>query len=281
MSAAGAWRPRILLADDEPLLRAELRESLQALWPQADIVGEAADGIEAVRMAQQLEPDVAFLDIRMPGLSGLEVARTFGLRTHVVFVTAHDEHALAAFDEGALDYVLKPTTPARLARSIERVRQRLGTPPPDLARLLRSLGGALGGHADDTRDAGTSSARVAPGIVEGGRSGRRAAPSWLQASVGNAIHFIDLADVIYFCSEHKYTRVVTDSTEAHIRTPLRELAESLGDDAFWQIHRGFMVAVKRIAAVTRDGDGAMWLSLRQHDARLPVSQRYQHRFKGM
>lgn len=244
--------PRILIADDEPLLRAELRESLLALWPQAQIVGEAADGVEAVRMAQQLEPDVAFLDIRMPGLSGLEVARTFGLRTHVVFVTAHDEHALAAFDEGALDYVLKPTDPVRLARSIARVRERLGTPPPDLARLLRSLG-----------------------------TPRPAAPAWLQASVGNAIHFIDLTDVVYFCSEHKYTRVVTDSTVAHIRMPLRELAGSLDDGSFWQIHRGYVVAVKRIAAVARDGDGAMWLSLRGHDTRLPVSQRYQHRFKGM
>lgn len=244
-------RPRILIADDEPMLRAELRESLLALWPEAEVVGEAADGIEAVRMAQQLEPSVAFLDIRMPGLTGLEVARTFGSRTHVVFVTAHDEHALAAFDEGALDYVLKPTDPVRLARSIGRVRERLGTPPPDLARLMRTL------------------------------SSKAPAPSWLQASVGNAIHFIDLADVIYFCSEHKYTRVVTDSTEAHIRTPLKELAEALDEANFWQIHRGYMVAVKRIAAVARDADGAMWLSLRQHDARLPVSQRFQTRFKGM
>ena len=178
----------------------------------------------------------------------------------MVFVTAHDEHALAAFDEGALDYVLKPTSPARLARSIERVRQRLGTPPPDLARLLRSLGSGA------SPDAAAS---------------KPAAPAWLQASVGNTIHFIDLADVLYFCSEHKYTRVVTDHLEAHLRTPLRELAEALDAGAFWQIHRGYMVAVKRIAAVARDGDGAMWLSLRQHDARLPVSQRYQHRFKGM
>lgn len=241
---------RILIADDEPLLRAELRESLAELWPDADIVGEAADGIEALRMAQQLEPDVAFLDIRMPGLSGLEVARTFGSRTHVVFVTAHQEHALAAFDEGALDYVLKPSDPVRLARSIERVRARLGTPPPDLARLARSM---------------------SPKPV----------PSWLQASVGNTIQFIDLADVVYFCSEQKYTRVVTDRTVAHIRTPIKELAEALEEGGFWQIHRGYLVAVKRIAAVTREQDGAMWITLRSHDARLPVSQRFQHRFKGM
>jgi DNA-binding LytR/AlgR family response regulator len=246
----GMTAVRILIADDEPLLRAELRESLALLWPEADIVGEASDGIEALRMAQQLEPDVAFLDIRMPGLSGLEVARTFGSRTHVVFVTAHQEHALAAFDEGALDYVLKPTDPVRLARSVERVRARMGTPPPDLARLARTMN-------------------------------PKGAPSWLQASVGNTILFIDLADVVYFCSEQKYTRVVTDKTIAHIRTPLKELAEALEEGGFWQIHRGYLVAVKRIAAVTRDADGAAWVTLREHDARLPVSQRFQHRFKGM
>jgi DNA-binding LytR/AlgR family response regulator len=241
---------RILIADDEPLLRAELRESLELLWPEADIVGEASDGIEALRMARQFEPDVAFLDIRMPGLSGLDVARTFGSRTHVVFVTAHQEHALAAFDEGALDYVLKPTDPVRLARSVERVRARLGTPPPDLARLARTMGA-------------------------------KPAPSWLQASVGNIIQFIDLADVVYFCSEQKYTRVVTADMSAHIRTPIKELAEALDDGAFWQIHRGYMVAVKRIASVMRDADGATWVTLRGNDTRLPVSQRFQHRFKGM
>lgn len=246
----GTMGARILIADDEPLLRAELRESLALLWPEADIVGEAGDGIEALRMGRQLEPDVAFLDIRMPGLSGLEVARTFGSRTHVVFVTAHQEHALAAFDEGALDYVLKPADPVRLARSVERVRARLGTPPPDLARLVRAMG-------------------------------PKPAPSWLQASVGNSILFIDLADVVYFCSEQKYTRVVTDDTVAHIRTPIKELAEALEEGGFWQVQRGYLVAVKRIAAVTRDPDGAAWITLRGNDARLPVSQRFLHRFKGM
>jgi DNA-binding LytR/AlgR family response regulator len=256
MTEAAARAPRILIADDEPLLLAELRESLARLWPEARIVAEAHDGVDALRLAQACDPDIAFLDIRMPGLSGLEVARAFGLRTHVVFVTAHDEHAIAAFDAGALDYLLKPADPARLARCVARLRERLGTPPPDLSALAR-----------------------AP-------RPRTAAPAWLQASVGNAIHFIDLADVIYFCAETKYTRVVSANredagAEAHIRTPLKELADTLEEAGFWQIHRGYVVAVKRIAAVTRDADGAMWLTLRQHDARLPVSQRFQHRFKGM
>lgn len=242
--------PRILIADDEPLLRAELEAALAALWPEAQLVASAGDGIEALRLARELEPDIAFLDIRMPGLSGLELARTFGSRTHVVFVTAYQEHALAAFDEGAADYLLKPLDTARLARAIERLRSRVGTPPPDLARLVQQL---------------------AP----------KKPPAWLQASVGNTIHFIDLNEVIYFSSELKYTRVVTDQMEAHIRTPLKELAEQLENAGFWQIHRGHVVAVKRIAAVNRDADGALWLSLRGHPSRLPVSQRFQHRFKGM
>lgn len=243
--------PRILIADDEPLLRADLAEALGRLWPEAQVVGMAGDGIEAIRLAHATEPDAAFLDIRMPGLSGLEVARTFSHRTHVVFVTAHEEHALAAFDEGALDYVLKPTDPARLARAIERLRGRLHLPPPDLSRALREL-----------------NPRAAP-------------PSWIQASVGSTIHFIDLADVLYFTSELKYTRVVTSQLEAHIRTPLRELAETLEASGFWQVHRSHLVNVKRIASVRRDEDGAMWVQLRGMDARLPVSQRYQARFRGM
>ena len=243
--------PRILIADDEPLLRAQLRESLRQLWPEAEVVGEAGDGVEALKLAQELAPDVAFLDIRMPGLDGIELARIFGLRTHVVFVTAYQEHAVAAFDEGALDYVLKPATTQRLARTVARVRERLHTPPPDLGRLVQ---------------------RLRPSAP---------APAWLQASVGSAIHFIDLADVVYFCADAKYTRVVTDKIEAHIRTPLKELADALDEQAFWQVHRAYVVAVKRIASAVRGDDGALWITLRRHDMRLPVSTRFQHRFKGM
>ncbi|CAN7309235.1 LytTR family DNA-binding domain-containing protein [Pseudoduganella sp. LjRoot289] len=251
MSGYPALRPRILIADDEPLLRAELRAALSQIWPEAELVAEAADGFEALRLARELAPDVAFLDIRMPGLSGLELARTFGMRTHVVFVTAYHEHAVAAFDEGAVDYVLKPADPIRLARCVARLRERLRQPPPDLTRLMARL------------------------------QQKAAAPAWIQASIGQTIHFIDLSEVVYFTAEAKYTRVVTDRLEAHIRTPLKELADTLDDAGFWQIHRSHVVAVKRIAAASRDGDGALWLALRGHDARLPVSQRYQHRFKGM
>jgi DNA-binding LytR/AlgR family response regulator len=245
--------PRILVADDEPLLRAELVEALERLWPEAQIAA-AQDGIEALRLGREWLPDVAFLDIRMPGLDGLEVARVFGARTHVVFVTAYGEHALAAFDEGAVDYVVKPIALERLARAVERVRARLASPPPDLTHLAHVA----------------SRLRPAP-----------RAPAWLQATVGNTIHFIDLDDVVYFCADAKYTRVVTDGLEAHIRLSLKELSDSLDPAAFWQIHRGYMVAVRRIASVARAEDGALWLHLRGHKARLPVSQRFQHLFRGM
>ena len=245
--------PRILVADDEPLLRAELIDALERLWPEAQIAA-AQDGIEALRLGREWMPDVAFLDIRMPGLDGLEVARVFGARTHVVFVTAYGEHALAAFDEGAVDYVVKPIALERLARAVERVRARLASPPPDLTHLAHFV------------------SRLRPA---------QKAPAWLQATVGTTIHFIDLADVVYFCADAKYTRVVTDGLEAHIRLSLKELADSLDPATFWQIHRGYMVAVRRIASAARAEDGALWLHLRGHPARLPVSQRFQHLFRGM
>jgi DNA-binding LytR/AlgR family response regulator len=253
-------KPRILIADDEPLLRNELRGLLAALWPEAHILPDARDGFEALRLARELAPDAAFLDIRMPGLDGLELAATFGSRTHVVFVTAYNEHALAAFEQGAHDYLLKPVDAARLARAVDRLRERLLQAPPDLRRIGESV--AL------MRDPAH-------------RQEVAQAPAWIQASVGQTVHFIDLADILYFVAEDKYTRVVAQDMEAHIRTPLKELAESLEGAGFWQVHRSYVVAVKRVAAAARDGDNAMWLTLRRHGARLPVSQRFQHRFKAM
>jgi DNA-binding LytR/AlgR family response regulator len=245
MSESNDYSPRILIADDEPYLRAELRESLAELWPQARVVAEASDGIEALRLGRETQPDVAFLDIRMPGLTGIELAHAFSQRTHIVFVTAYGEHAVDAFDEGAVDYVMKPASGERLARAVERVRARIAaaTQPP-AAEITAPL-------------------------------------TCLQASVGQAIHFIDLADVVYFCADAKYTRVVTEKMEAHIRLSLKELADTLDPRAFWQVHRGYMVAVKRIASAVRAEDGALWLHLRGHAARVPVSTRFQHLFKAM
>lgn len=244
---------RILIADDEPLLRAQLREVLQQLWPEAEVVAEAEDGFGALRLAEARTPDLVFLDIRMPGLSGLEVANALGASCHIVFVTAYGDHAIEAFEQGAIDYVLKPAEPARLARTVARLKQRVLTPPSQApARALAQL-------------------ESAPALPA----------AWIQASVGATTHFITLPEVIYFQSDAKYTKVVTDRLEAHIRRSIKELSEALDAAQFWQIHRGTLVAVERIAAVRRDGDGGMVLLLREHPAQLPVSQSFQHRFKQM
>ena len=251
-------KPRILIADDEPLLRAELRQLLTALWPEAELLPDAADGFEALRLAREMAPDVAFLDIRMPGLDGLQLAAAFGSRTHVVFVTAYNEHALAAFEQGAHDYLLKPVDAARLARTVERLRGRLLLPPPDLRRI-----------AADVRAASTAPLQVAP------------APSWIQASVGQAVHFIDLCDILYFVAEDKYTRVQTDSFEALIRKPIKELVDELDPEQFWQIHRATIVNAKAIAGITRDFRGRQLVLIKGSNEKLEVSRNYTHLFKQM
>ena len=244
--------PYVLIVEDEPLLRDELTDQLRVLWPELQITGQAENGIDAVAAIDALKPDIVFLDIQMPGLNGMEVARHIPESCQVVFVTAYADYALAAFDAGAADYLVKPLTTARLLQTIRRLKARAAaSPPPAVWEKLFE-------HEN------------APVYLK-----------WIKASRGNAVRLVMVSEVLYFQSDEKYTRVVTDQLEAHIRTPLKELAEQLEEAGFWQIHRGFVVAVKRIAAVNRDGDGALWLSLRGHASRLPVSQRFQHRFKGM
>jgi len=244
---------RLLLADDEPLLRDHLADSLLQLWPQAEIVAEVGDGIAALQAAQQLMPDVAFLDIRMPGLSGLELARALSPRLHVVLVTAYDEHAIAAFEEGAVDYLLKPLEPARLLKTISRLQARLAGPPRDIGDVIDRCLAATG-----------------PRYL-----------AWVQASIGSTIHFLTIDEVWMFQSDAKYTRVVSAGLETFIRKPIKELREQLDPARFWQISRGVLVAVERIERIVRDDDGAMRLKLRGHDALLPVSQSCQHRFRQM
>ena len=249
--------PTAILAEDEGAQRQELRAALAQLWPELEIVAECEDGLAAMEAVQKFRPTVAFLDISMPGVSGLEVARMASAHSHVVMITAFGQFALDAFDNGAADYLLKPVKRERLATAIDRLKKRIDDGKhADLAGMLEALRTRL--PEPETR-------RI----------------SWISASVGDTIRMISIDDVLCFKSEDKYTCVVLAGGSAHIRTPLKELAEDLEEAGFWQIHRGFVVAVKRIAAVSRDEDGAMWLSLRDHTTRLPVSQRFQHRFKGM
>ena len=246
--------PTALIAEDEAVLRDELRSHLATLWPALQIVGEAGNGREALQLLDRLAPDLVFLDIQMPGLTGLEVARQVGHRCHVVFVTAYDAHAVAAFEQGAIDYVLKPYAVERLALAVHRLRQRVGSSPAPLDRLLRELSG------------------VAPS---------RKHLRWINASQGQDVALITVDEVLYFQSDTKYTRVVTADSEALIRTSLKELQEELDPACFWPIHRSTIVNANAIAGVTRDYRGRILVKLKSRGERLTVSEAHEHLFRQM
>jgi len=246
--------PTALIAEDEPMLRAQLKARLKAAWPELEIVAEAANGDEALAMAAATPPDIAFLDIRMPLKSGIEVARELAPRCHVVFVTAYDEYAVAAFDEGAIDYVLKPPMPERIAKVVERLKVRLAQAPLDLTALLAKLA---------ARDEGAGPLK------------------WIRASLGASMRMIPVDEVLYFRAEDKYTKVVTQEGEALIRKSIKELFESLDPEAFWQIHRGSIVNLRAIARVDRDWRGEPVIVLKGRDEKLTVSRTFAHLFKAM
>jgi DNA-binding LytR/AlgR family response regulator len=257
---AGAAAPTALIADDEDLPRAELRRMLAAAWPGLRIVAECEHGPAAVEAIQAHAPDIAFLDIRMPGMNGLDVARAASGRCHVVFTTAYDSHAVAAFDAGAVDYLLKPIAADRLAQAVTRLQERLheAAAAPDLDALVQRLAHRLLPGAD-----------TAPRL------------RWLSASVGDTIKMFGIDEVLFFQSDEKYTRVVTITDEAHVRKPLRELADGLDPEDFWQVHRGVLVRASAIARAQRDELGRITLHLRQHRETLAVSQAWAWRFKPM
>ena len=248
--------PTALLAEDEPMLRALLKARLAAAWPELEIVAEAANGDEALALFARHRPDIAFLDIRMPVRSGLEVARELAGACHLVFVTAYDEYAVAAFDEGAVDYLLKPPSPERIAKVVARLKTRLATPPLDLAALLARL-------------------------AERDGYGVAAPLKWIRASLGQSMRLIAVDDVIYFQAADKYTRVVTADGEALIRKPIKELFDELDQDAFWQVHRGTIVNLRAIGRVDRDWRDQPVIVLKGRDEKLTVSRTFAHRFKAM
>ncbi len=250
-------RPTAIIAEDETPQREELRVLLNELWPELSIVAECEDGLGALDALQQHRPHVAFLDIRMPGVSGLEVARAAGSQCHVIFITAYEEYALRAFDENAVDYLLKPVARDRLARAIERAKARLaGGSQVDMAALIDIVQARLG---------------------RGSRQGIK----WITASVGNSVKMFSIDEVLFFQAQDKYTRVVTPGNEGHIRTPLKELLPALDSEAFWQVHRSVIVRVGAIHAVEKGDDGKLTLTVRGRPDVLPVSSSFQHRFRGM
>jgi DNA-binding LytR/AlgR family response regulator len=267
---------RALIADDERLLREQLKTRLAAVWPDLEIVGEARDGHEAIEKAQALQPDVAFLDIRMPGLTGLEAAREIvtlpNWQGEIVFVTAYDEYAVSAFEHGALDYLLKPVEPERLAQTAQRVQARL--------QARRAQPRDNEGTAEEAAlDALLAKLQQAQQSI--GRAGSTEPPlRWLQCTSGSTTRLIDVRDVLFFRSDEKYTRVQTRDQEALIRTPIRELIPRLDPQQFWQIHRSTIVNLGAIAAVTRDDTGRQRVHISGHPEVLEVSRSFAHLFRA-
>jgi DNA-binding LytR/AlgR family response regulator len=253
--------PTALLLEDEPLLRENLRAALSKLWPELEIVCDTGDGDEALAFLLKRVPDAAFLDIRVPGTSGVDLARKYSGRMHIVFVTAHQDFAIEAFERGAVDYVLKPVQMARLSTTVERLKEKLSSPPRDVRDALDGLDGL----------ASAAAAKKVPAE----------ATRWLQATVGHQTKLITIREVLYFQSDSKYTRVVRAHDEALIRKSLVELIDSLDANQFWQIHRGTLVNIEFIESVVRDGLGGLELVLKGRNERLKVSRSYRHLFKGM
>jgi DNA-binding LytR/AlgR family response regulator len=275
--------PRAVLADDERLMREQLRARLAEAWPELEIVAEAKNGVEAVQLVEQHRPDIVFLDIRMPGLTGVEAARQIAqmappegaadgdddpLLPEVVFITAYDQYAVEAFEQGVADYVLKPAERERLQLTVARIKKRLaarqsGLPAPadaagtvPLQQLLHELSSRMSGKPAQYLE-------------------------WIQANVGQNIQMIAVDEVLFFISDEKYTRVQTPQVEALIRKPIKELVDELDPHKFWQIHRSTLVNVNAIASVSRDFRGRQIVAVRGHGEKLEVSRSYTGLFKGM
>jgi DNA-binding LytR/AlgR family response regulator len=247
-------KTRILIAEDEPLMRERLLDMLDNAWPEAEVVQVAENGNDAWDGFLEHEPEVVFLDIRMPGLSGLEVAERIGKSAHIVFVTAYDQYAVDAFDAGVVDYLLKPVQADRLERAVARLRSKLGAAPVDLGDILRQLKTAI-------------------------PEPKREKMKWIKATVGKQIRLIDVDDVLFFQSDTKYTRVVLAGSEALVRIPLKDLMSGLDPEKFWQIHRCTMVNVNAIAAAERVDAERLQVLLRGSDEKLPVSRTFNHLFR--
>jgi len=251
----GGGAVRAVIAEDEAVLREELQARIEMLWPELSICASVDHGLAALAALEQHHPQILFLDIQMPGMSGIEVARRASGRCHVVFVTAHDEFAVAAFEQGAVDYVIKPLSDERLAVAIRRLQARLAAQPANLEHLLENLSRQLARPRGYLR--------------------------WINASQGADLRLITVDEICYFRSDTKYTRIVTASQESLIRRSVRELSGELDPDAFWQVHRSIIVNVAEIARVQRDFRGRIQLLLKHRPELLPVSQPYSSLFRQM
>lgn len=257
--------PRAILADDERLMRDQLRARLKEAWPELELVGEARNGEEALSLVASQRPDLAFLDIRMPGQTGLEVARTIAGCCHIVFVTAYEAHAIEAFEQGAIDYLLKPVDNARLAVTVARLKERLAV-----------------GRNEESGEQALQRIESLLAKISGDAMRRPGAPylRWIQAGVGSQVFLFPVEEVLYLQAQDKYTVIVTASGESLVRKPIREFVEALDPEAFWQIHRSTIVNSRVIAAFRRDGEHAE-VTLRGRSEKLEVSRSFAGRFHQM
>ena len=251
--------PTAVIADDERLMREQIVDRLKEAWPELLIVGEASNGREAIDMVRTLEPDIVFLDISMPGMDGIQAAQALAGKAHVVFVTAYDQYAISAFEHGAVDYLLKPAEPERVALTCQRLRERLKQAPDPMDNLLAQLSQRLGAGSLKPREY----------------------MRWVQASVGVNIRMIPTSDIVFFRAEDKYTRVQTPGFEALIRKPIKDLLDELDPDEFWQIHRSTVVRVDAIEQVSRDFRGRQIVHVKGSSEKLEVSRTFNHLFKQM
>ncbi len=251
-------RPKALVAEDEEPQRRKLIELLGELWPQLEVVAECEEGLAALEALTSLQPDVAFLDIRMPGLTGLEIARAASSNAYVVFTTAYDEYAVSAFEHGAIDYLLKPIKRERLEQSVARLQERVGSvAPPSIGAVLDALQDRF-------------AARASLGSIR-----------WITGSAGNITKIFGIDEVLFFQAQDKYVRVATLEDEVQIRTPLRELLAALDPEAFWRIHRSVIVRAAAIHRIEANAEGKLQLRVKGRTDVLPVSSAFQYRFKPM
>jgi DNA-binding LytR/AlgR family response regulator len=244
-----------LIAEDEPLLRAELRESLAALWPELEICAETGDGAATLLALERHKPTILFLDVHMPGLTGLEIAEQAGGRSHVVFVTAFSEHATAAFEQGALDYVVKPFSVARLAKTVARLKERVCTAPADLDGLMAALRAAAPPQTEYVR--------------------------WLTVPYGRELRVVTTDEICYLRAANKYTSLFTADAEYLLTSTLKAMREKLDPRSFWQIHRSFVVNVAAIQTIHRSFHGSFEVQLKRRRELLPVSEAYTHLFRQL
>jgi DNA-binding LytR/AlgR family response regulator len=245
--------PTAIIAEDEPLLRTEIREALHALWPELELRADVADGLQAIAAIDRYAPDIVFLDIKMPGLSGLDVAQHASGKAHVVFISAYDEFALAAFEQGAIDYILKPIATDRMGVTVARLKERLREPPADLEGIAELLKGVAG---------------TEPRYLK-----------WLTVPRGSDLQVVAVAEISYLRADNKYTSVATRSSTFLLNSSLKEMKEKLDPSMFWQIHRSIIVNVGAIDTIFRSFRGALEVKLKERSELLPVSAAHAHLFR--